>query len=264
MGFTTAMIPLRTSAVLGLARLEPELAARWPDLPKLVSTPARPGQLSLSAGESDVVIGTMGAPIPWSDLEPVCQASRLWVAAESDLRHHQDHLVIAVRTSGGPIEQAKFLTQVCAGAIAACEPALGVFWLSAALLIPSMVFMEFAVTVMPETIPVHIWIDVQAGLDAGGKVCGFTRGLEAFGHREIEAVDAHEPWEKLRERLYDLAGYLLENGPVIAGGDTVGDHAFERIRVGYGTSEFGGQGEVMHLQYDRPGRRKWPFGGKRR
>lgn len=264
MGYITAMIPLRTSAVLGVAQLEKELAARWPDLPQPVSTPAAAGQLSLSVGESDVVIATMGAPIPWPDLEPVCQASQLWPNAGADLRHHQDHLIVAVRAPGSPIDQAKFLTQVCAGVIAACQQALGVFWFSAGLLVPAPVFLEFATVVMPEILPLHLWIDVQAGLDAGGKVCGFTRGLAAFGHREIEAVDAQEPWAKLRERLYDLAGYVLENGPIIADGDTVGDHDSERILVVYGTSQLGGPGEVMHLRYQQPGKRKWKLWGKRR
>ncbi|HAI21472.1 MAG TPA: hypothetical protein DCM14_06235 [Clostridiales bacterium UBA8153] len=264
MGFVSAMIPLRTGAMVEASRFERELAAGWPELPKPVWTPASAGQWSCSVGDGDVVIAAMGAPIPWSDLAPLCRAGRLWVDAESNLREHRDHLVVAVRTAGGPIEQAKFLTQICTAVLLGCEQALGVFWLSGSLLISSSIFREFAVTVMPETLPLPIWIDVQAGPDAEGKTCGCTRGLAAFGHREIEAVDAQESWERLQERLYDLAGYVLEHGPVIADGDTVGDHASERIRVVYGASELGGEGEVIHLQYDRPGRRKWQLWGKRR
>ncbi|MBT9136811.1 MAG: hypothetical protein DDT34_01897 [Firmicutes bacterium] len=260
MGFFAAMIPLRTGITLTAARLEEEFAAMWPLLPKPISIGTHADQLSLSVGEYDIVAMTMGAPIPWPDLEPICKASLLWPEALSDLRNHADHMVVTVQTQGGPIEKAQFLTQVCACILSACsEQALGVFWLNATLLVPAQIFLDTTLKVMSEALPLYIWIDFQTGIDAQGKVSGFTNGMEALGHLELEATDVPEPAEKLWTRLYDIAEYILENGAVIADGDTVGNNNSERIQVVYGPSLYGRRGDVMRLEYQQLSRRKPPF-----
>jgi hypothetical protein len=52
---------------------------------------------------------------------------------------------------------------------------------------------------------------------------------------------------ELGERLVALAGYVVENGPVIKDGDTVGEDADERIRVMCSPSAFGHKEQVMRL-----------------
>ncbi len=65
----------------------------------------------------------------------------------------------------------------------------------------------------------------------------------------------------MKERLVDLAGYLVENGPVIGDGDTVGRDEDEKIRVVYAESAFGKEGEVMRLEYGDGEEKKawWKF-----
>ncbi|MBS3937455.1 MAG: DUF4261 domain-containing protein [Peptococcaceae bacterium] len=84
-------------------------------------------------------------------------------------------------------------------------------------------------------------------------------GMKALGHLELEATDVPEPDEKLWTRLYDIVEYILENGAVIADGDTVGNNNEERIRVVYGASAYGREGDVMRLEYQQPSSRKLPF-----
>jgi hypothetical protein len=73
---------------------------------------------------------------------------------------------------------------------------------------------------------------------------------------ELEAKQCPEPPRELRERFEALIRYLLENGPVIRDGDTVGEDASERIRVVYATSAFGHKGQVMRLEYEQASRAK--------
>lgn len=79
-----------------------------------------------------------------------------------------------------------------------------------------------------------------------------TLGLSDFGLMELEASDAHEPPNELMARLTSLAEYLIENGPVIKNGDTVGEDAQEKIRVAYKESAFRPMQQVMRLVYDGP------------
>ena len=63
----------------------------------------------------------------------------------------------------------------------------------------------------------------------------------------------------MRERLLALAGYVLEKGPVISDGNTVGGDAGEKIRVVFSDSTFGHPDRVMRLVYESllPKKPRW-------
>jgi hypothetical protein len=94
------------------------------------------------------------------------------------------------------------------------------------------------------------------GRDTAKSSSGFTTGMAALGHMEFEAQGAPEPPGELRKRFEALAGYVLEHGPVIEDGDTIGEDANERIRVVFSDSAFGHEGKVMRLEYERPSPQK--------
>lgn len=264
MSFNSAMIPLRICVELSAEAIKADFAARWPHMSKPVSLPASEDQIAFCVGDYDVVIANMQAPIPWAELEPLCEASLLWQDATTALRDHATHTIVAVRTGKGPIEQSRFLTQVCASVLTTCEQAIGVFWLNATLLVPPEFFLFCATEVMPESLPVHIWVDCQVGLDNNGKNIGYTVGMAALGHLDIEAVNVPESLEDLRDRLYLIVSYILENGPIIKDGDTIGKDSLERVHVIYRKSVLSrDRGKVMCLEYSLPRnkRRRW-FGGK--
>jgi hypothetical protein len=145
--------------------------------------------------------------------------------------------------------------------MAVCDPALGIYWGNATLIVPKPVFIDFAVEVLPSGPPLHIWIDFLVGPGENGGSSGFTTGMAGLGHMEIEVLDAPETPGALRERLTALCGYLLENGPVIQDGNTIGADADEKIRVVVTESWFGAQGQVMALEYEghTPTKPKWKF-----
>lgn len=260
MSISIAFIPLAPKAKMSSAAIRADFAENWPDLPTPEPFKVEKDQTGFRIGDSDVIIAFMRAPIPWSDLEGPCQTSWLWKDAEAALSDHAGHLIVTVLSKEGPVEQSRLLTQICASVLATCEQAPGVFWSNATLLVPSKVFQDFARDVMPHGPPLHIWVDFRAGPSGKGKTSGFTTGMAALGHMEFETESASEPPGELRERFIALANYLLENGPVIKDGDTIGEDANERIRVVYAKSAFGHEGRVMRLEYTSTGARKGWFG----
>ena len=267
MSVSLALVPLAPQARLSSKAIRADLAAKWPDLPAPESTQAEKDQVAMRLGDQDVIIALMPGPIPWSDLEGPCRTSWLWPNAESDLKDHTTHLIVTVLSPAGPIERSRLLTQVCASILATCQQAPGVFWSNAALLVPSAVFQEFATRVLPDGPPLYIWVDVRVGAadkkgSAGQPVsAGFTSGMAALGHMEFETKSSPEPPAELRERFFALANYVLEHGPVINDGDTVGENADKRIRVVYAKSAFGHPGQVLQLQYSSSRPRKSRSGG---
>ncbi|MGL6096791.1 MAG: DUF4261 domain-containing protein [Fimbriiglobus sp.] len=260
MSFSLAFIPLSPKAKLSASAIRADFAEKWPDLPRPERTTGEADQIAFRVGENDVIIAVMRAPIPWSDLENPCQASWLWKDAESALRGHTSHLIVTLLSQDGPIEQSRLLTQVCASILATCEQAPGVFWSNGNLLVPSKVFQDFARDILPEGPPLYIWVDFRSGPTSTGKTGGFTTGMAALGHMEFETETARESPGELKERFFALANYVLENGPVIKDGNTIGEDANERIRVVDSASAFGQEGQVMRLEYTTPNAHKGRFG----
>jgi hypothetical protein len=63
---------------------------------------------------------------------------------------------------------------------------------------------------------------------------------------EIPRIDM-EPGE-LREWLLNITYYLLENGPVLEHGQTIGMSAEQQIRIRHCPSSFGNPGTVIRLE----------------
>ena len=250
MSLSLAFIPLNPGAKLSADAIAADYAEKWPRLPRPRPRPAKGDHIAFRIGDSDAIIGPMPAPIPWSDLEGPCKTSWLWPEAESALRGHDRHLIVTVMSEKGPVEQSTVLTQVCASILATCAEAPGVFWSNATLLVPSKVFQEFATQILPGAPPLYIWVNFHIGRAGKGRTRGFTTGMAALGQMEFETESSPEPPPELRDRLFGLCNYVLEHGPVIKDGDTIGEDENERIQVVYSASAFGQKGKVMRLEYE--------------
>ena len=152
------------------------------------------------------------------------------------------------------------MIEVVAAVIGTCPQTIGVYWGNATLVVSPPVFRSFAKEMLPDGLPLPIWIDFRVGPGENGKLVGFTHGMQSLGHKELETLNSPESPGGLRERLMDLCGYLLQNGPVIEDGHTVGHDANEKIRVTFTSSSFGHEGQVMRLDYsaaDGGGKKPW-------
>jgi hypothetical protein len=256
MPIAIAMVMCRDDVELSGSDIQRELGARWPELAAATELEEHDGTIGLRVGASDVVLGKMPGPVPWSDLEGACSASILWPNASDEVPQHKVHWIVTVRAEVHPLQLALLLTQASAAAMAACPGALGVYWVNARMVIPKGIFIDFAERVLPLGPPLDIWVDFRIGRDTEKTTSGYTSGMAALGHMELEAELSPEPPGELRQRFSALARYLLENGPVIKDGDTIGEDEHERIRVVYSDSAFGHDGKVMRLQYEKPSPQK--------
>ena len=251
-----SMVMLRQDAPLPAIDIQRHLAKKWPKLPAATDTEEKDDSFAFRVGDADIILGKMPAPIPWSELEGPCATSVLWKNARDEVKQHSIHWIVTVSAELNPIELSTLLSQATASVMATCPSALGVYWGNATLVVPKAIFVEFAEQVLPEGPPLHIWVNFRVGKDSDKTSSGFTAGMVALGHMEFETQACPEPPGELHERLMSLCGYLLEHGPVIKDGDTVGEDANERIRVVYSKSAFGHKGKVMRLEYDSASSRK--------
>lgn len=250
------MVLLREEVAAPASRIEQELRTRYPDLN--AANPAdKESVASLKLRDGELFVALMPAPIPWSDLEGPCATSLLWKNAADEVKPHCAHLIVSVLTELGEVERQILLTQVTVAVLAASDAAIGVYWGSATLLAPKDFFLEYAGKIMPLGPPLDIWVDFRVGWQTDTTSGGFTKGLEALGHLELEARDWPEKPSDLRERFRELARYLVQNGAVIKDRDTIGQDQTEKIRAVYAPSTFGQNTRVMQLRYESPPAKPW-------
>lgn len=260
MAIGISMVMLADDGIPDLATLGNFLRKNYPNLPVVSNAETGEGGFAFSLGEADVVLGKMSSPIPWVDLEGPCSTSILWRNAADEVQRHRTHIIVTVSAKTDLVPLSNLLTQATASVLAACPSAIGVYWGNATLLVPKTLFVEFATEILPKGPPVHIWIDTRVGRQESKGSAGFTTGLDALGHMEIETEASPEEPGALRERLYLLAEYVLSNGRTINDGDTVGEDAGEKIRIVYSASAFGNKKTVMKLVYEKPSAKsKWKF-----
>lgn len=248
-----SMVPLSATATLNMAEIQRKLRTNWPDLPSPTNVEQDDTTLAFRLGEADVIIALMPVPIPWTDLEALCATSILWPDAAIAVKPHKSHAIVTVMGELPPISLAKTLTLATASVMATLPEALGVCWFHAAHLIRKDLFIEFACNVLPKEAPLHVWVNIRVEADSRKTCMGFTTDMESLGHKEFEVQNAPVTPNQLYDRLFSLAGYVLENGAVLNNGHTVGENAQDlNIRVVYADSIFGHEGRVIRLEYSQP------------
>ncbi|HEV3146172.1 MAG TPA: DUF4261 domain-containing protein [Gemmataceae bacterium] len=209
------------------------------------------GVFSFAVGDEFFALAHMAAPYPVSDLEGPIATSWMWPAKPpiENVKKHRSHLLITM--TGGtadPVRRRLVLTAVTALA-AKQAGVMAVYWPDGTLVLFPPLFVGMAKTMTaPEAPPLYLWVDLRAFRNEDGTTGLFTTGLTPLGHMEIEIPRIDMPPGELREWLLNIMYYLLENGPVLKHGETIGMSAEHKIRVRHAPSSFGHPGKVIRLE----------------
>jgi Domain of unknown function (DUF4261) len=250
MTLVLSMVAFDDQPAPSVADIQQFFSQTWTDIPAIANVSQQDTTFSFCIGGADVVIGVMPAPMSWADLEGPCATSILWPDASKELKTHTNHVIVTVSGELNPIELSTRLTQATAALMATSNHATGVFWYNSRAVIRKDIFIDFAKDILPLGPPLPLWVDTRVGQTENNLTAGFTSGMAALGHMEIEAENAPESVSDLRDRLIGLMDYLIENGAVISDGDTIGVDEQERIRVIFVDSVFGHEAPVMRLVYE--------------
>jgi hypothetical protein len=250
MSVSISMVPTSRGVLLLRAAIQNELRRLWPAEPEFDDEEDGDSDvIAYSCEDAHILYALMPGPIPANDVDAILEATYLWPDAAGELRGHEGHVIVTVMSELPAAERLRILTVATAALLGACEQSLGVFWCDSFMFVSPDMFADLADDVMTGKIPLLLWVNFRVGSGPNGKSIGCTRGLTSVGLMEIETLDSPEPVGELRERLLGLAEYLIENGPVLHDGNTIGETMEERIRVVHSESKFGNEGQVIQLQY---------------
>lgn len=99
----------------------------------------------------------------------------------------------------------------------------------------------------PDGLPVMLWIDFR-GLAEPSWSSLFTVGMSEFGLMELEVPQSQKRLGDLREFAWDIAAYLIRQGPVVGDGQTVGWSETEQFVVRHTPSMIDRAGTVYTIE----------------
>lgn len=208
--------------------------------------------VGVRCGEETIgFLALMRAAIPDSEAEHHADGNFLWPNGRAEAATHRAHVIVTLAGGSSPdtsVEAALTLSRLTLVALRIFD-GIGVYW-GAASVCHSREFFENACDGMnEEQLPVLAWLRFQFVADDDGSKRFYTLGMPSFGLMDIE-VDhvVGEPGE-LFGFVADVAHYLLQSGPVIADGNTVGGTAEERIVVRHLPSLLDPEKTVYKIQF---------------
>lgn len=225
-----AMIALTTPQWPGAKELTKALHQYGPDMPETADVEEANESMTFNIGPAIGSVMLISAPIPQGDIDAACTASAItWPVARQELQKHTAHLICSIV---GPVEKktaAYYLTKLVA-ATAKTVPAVGIYWGAAGMVHATVPFIEQAEGMSTEYLPLYLWINFAlAGEDH--KFSLRTFGMASLGFMEIEIVDSPKPVEEIVNMAFNVAHYLLDNGPVLADGDTFGFTESQKLKI---------------------------------
>ena len=209
------------------------------------------GAFGFDVGDEFFGLVQIPAPYPANDLEGPIATSWMWPPNPpiETVKQHRSHLLITM-TGGAadPVRRRLMLTAVTA--LAAKQPGvMAVYWPEATLVHYPPVFISMAEQIdSPEAPPLYLWVDLRVFRNRDRTIGLFTTGLSALGHMEFEILSIDMQPGELREWLLNIMCYVLENGPVLKHGQTIGMTAEQQIRIQHCPSKFGHPGKVIRLE----------------
>jgi hypothetical protein len=211
---------------------------------KLVVTRVFGRGYSAEISEKDIVTITRGqetvgflahipAPIPDGEAEENADRNFLWPNGRQEAAAHRSHAIITNMGSGREQSPVQSALEVSRLALVALElfDGLGVYWGNACVCNSRQVFEGFCEDISEEHFPVPVWLRFQVVRPAEGEVGLYTLGMQQFGLMDIEVDRCTMRPQNLFEFVSNIAHYLIQSGPVIADGNTVGGSEEERILV---------------------------------
>lgn len=209
------------------------------------------GVFSFAVDDELLALTVMPAPYPAADLEGPIATSRMWPPKSpiESIKKHRSHLLVTmIGGASDPVRRRLILTAVTA--LAAKQPGvMAVYWPESTLVIFPPLFVDMAAAMnTPEAPPLHLWVDVRLFRNEDGTTGAFTTGLSPLGHMEIEIPRTKMKSSELHDWLINIMLYLLENGPVLKDGETIGTTPEQKVRVHHSPSSFGHAGNVIRLE----------------
>lgn len=174
----------------------------------------------------------MAAAIPGGEAEENADGNFLWPEGRKEASSHRSHVIATNFGSGeqSPVQSAIAVSRLALVALRLFD-GIGVYWGNASVCNSRAVFEDFCQDMSDEHAPVPVWLRFQLVRASDDGIGMYTLGMHQFDLMDVEVDHCTLDIGDLFEFVSNIAHYLIQSGPVIADGNTVGGSAEERILV---------------------------------
>ncbi|AKU95846.1 hypothetical protein AKJ09_02510 [Labilithrix luteola] len=194
-------------------------------------------------------VGLMPMPIPWSQLEGPCATAWWWPEATPICKASPAHFVVSTQSDDGDVFAANLRLTAIVAAFARAAEAPAVYWGAGAVVRSTVDFAEQADMATREYLPLRLWLEVRVTPEGKNDSFFATTGMTAFGLMEIETIAPRAQTDHVLDRMFNLAHYLCDSGPVLEHGHTIGLSADERVEISHRPSRWKRPGNVIFLSW---------------
>jgi hypothetical protein len=189
--------------------------------------------ISITRGDETVgFLAHLPAAIPGGEAEENADGNFLWPNGREEAAAHRSHVIVTTTGSSDqpPVQSALAVTRLALVALKLFD-GIGVYWGNASVSNSRAVFEDFCQDISDEHVPVPVWLRFQLVRASDDSVGMYTLGMDQFDLMDIEVDRCEMKAGELLEFVSNIAHYLIQSGPVISDGNTVGGSAEERILV---------------------------------
>ncbi len=191
--------------------------------------------------------GLIEAPMPRSALEGPLVTSRFWRGDSNKIEEHKSHLVVAASGSFEKKKLALYLSRAIAGIIQTVD-AIAVYWGAGGVITQTEIFVDFMKETSMNLLPLYLWVDFRCLKEEDGSLSLFTTGMTPFGLMEFEALKLEMDEEDLVDLIHNFAHYILERGPILNDGETIGMSELQKFSVTHTQGSFHKDQTVYNIQ----------------
>ena len=193
-----------------------QLAQDMEDLWGIECTVAEDGSVAAATGGMTAAAVYMRGHNADGIAEEAAQNNTLWDQAFKAAKKHKAYLWVQVNGKD-PLRCGVLLVQFLA---ACCRQPLVSGICTAGTLFEPQFYLDASEMIGAGYLPLYNWL--WFGLyEQDEKQCGYTLGMSAFGKDELEVLGADASEDDLRDYLFDLAYYILENDITLRGGEQI-------------------------------------------
>lgn len=221
----------------------------WPGLQFYSKGEAREGMISFTGDGKELgVVARIDAPFPADELQFPCQTAYSWPDACTEMTKGKAHLIVTV-IGGGDTMTNHIRVTMLVQAAARLTNAVGVYWSSGESVWSRNQFEIGTLEMSYEDPPIPLWIGFKAQAESDGRSSLVTRGMDAFGLMNVEIQhSSRKPSESLA-LASDIVAYLINSGPVVNDGDTIGHSADEKLKITFSPSIVDQDKKVYRLHF---------------
>ncbi len=197
-----------------------------------------------------LVVLFVDQPIPAADTAKSCSFSKLyWPEACTFVNTHQSHIILHLHdTALSAVTRAQWLTHI-AGALLRQADGVdrAVYWGGGLTSKTTFLKAEDDLATLPR--PAYIWASFNFLKNDDNGLTLITDGMEQFGLMQIEIVSTTKKMSELWSLAGNVASYLMDKGPVIKDGDTLGYTAQMKVHIKHEPSTYYDTKEKVYRLY---------------